>query len=135
MQREKRHILLICPQHLFGAGLEAILRRVQGVELLGPMEISQEDTNACLLELHPDAVIVVDGGDSGASASRLTAHILQEFPGLPVICAGLDQNIFRVFSAHTLPARGSDLVEAILNLPKKDPWGEARFHSKFEEDK
>ena len=135
MHREKRRILLICPQHLFGAGLEAILRRVQGMELLGPMEMSQEEANTRLPELRPNAVIVVDVGDSGASASRLTAHLLQEFPGLPVICAGLDQNIFRVFSTHTLPARGSDLVEAILNLPQNDPWGEAQFHPKLEEDK
>ena len=135
MHREKRRILLICPQHLFGAGLEAILRRVQGMELLGPMEMSQEEANTRLPELRPNAVIVVDVGDSGASASRLTAHLLQEFPGLPVIRAGLDQNIFRVFSTHTLPARSSDLVEAILNLPQKDLWDEARFHSKFEEDK
>lgn len=135
MQHEKRRILLICPQHLFGAGLETILCRVQGMELLGPMEISMEDTNARLLELRPDAVIVVDEGETRANASSLTTHILQEFPSLPVIHAGLDQNIFRVFSTHTFPARSSDLVEAILNLPQKDPWDDAQFHPNLEEDK
>lgn len=129
MKREKRRILLICSQHLFGESLENILRRVEGMELLGPMELSQENINVRLLELRPDAVVIVDEGENKKSISYLTAAILQQFPSLPVISAGLDQNIFRVFSTHTLPARGSDLVEAILNLPPENPWDDTRPNS------
>lgn len=125
----KHRVLLICSQHLFGESLEAILRRVEDMELLGPMELSQGNINARLRELRPDAVIVVDEGETKMSASYLTAAILQQFPNLPVIRAGLEQNIFRVFSAHTLPARSSDLVEAILNLPPEDPWDETQSNS------
>lgn len=125
----KHRVLLICSQHLFGESLEAILRRVEDMELLGPVELSQENINTRLLELRPDAVIVVDEGETKMSTSHLTAAILQQFPNLPVIRAGLEQNIFRVFSAHTLPARSSDLVEAILNLPPEDPWGETQSNS------
>lgn len=125
----KHRVLLICSQHLFGESLEAILRRVEDMELLGPMELSQENINTRLRELRPDAVIVVDEGETKMSASYLTASILQQFPNLPVIRAGLEQNIFRVFSAHTLPARSSDLVEAILNLPPEDPWDETQSNS------
>lgn len=134
MQGEKRRVLLICSQRLFGESLETILRRDDQMELLGPIEASEENINARLLELRPDAVIVVDEGKTQMNVSYLTAAILQEFPSLPVIRAGLEQNVFRVFSAHTLPARSSDLVEAILNLPQKDPWDEAQFHPKPEED-
>ncbi len=136
MQREKRRVLLICSQHLFGESLEAILRRVKDMELLGPMELSQENINTCLLELRPDAVLIVDEGENKMTVSYLTASILQEFPSLPVIRAGLEQNIFRVYSAHTLPARSSDLVEAILNLPPINPWDETQLnsHPKLEED-
>lgn len=134
MQGEKRRVLLICSQRLFGESLETILRRDDQMELLGPIEASEENINARLLELRPDAVIVVDEGETQMNVSYLTAAILQEFPSLPVIRAGLEQNVFRVFSAHTLPARSSDLVEAILNLPQKDPWDEAQFHPKPEED-
>lgn len=133
MQRAKRRVLLICSPHLFGESLETILRRVDEMELLGPMELSQENIHVRLLELRPDAVIVVDDGESKSNVSALTTAILQQFPHLPVISAGLEQNVFHVFSAHTLPARSSDFVEAILNLPPSNPWdaAQAGFHSKF----
>ena len=137
MQREKRRVLLICSQRLFGESLETILRRDDNLELIGPIEASEENINSRLLELRPDAVIVVDEGETKMSLSYLTAAILQEFPSLPVIRAGLEQNIFRVFSAHTLPARSSDLVEAILNLPSNNPWEDEtypNFHPNLEED-
>ena len=137
MQREKRRVLLICSQRLFGESLETILRRDDNLELIGPIEASEENINSRLLELRPDAVIVVDESETKMSLSYLTAAILQEFPSLPVIRAGLEQNIFRVFSAHTLPARSSDLVEAILNLPFNNPWKDEsypNFHPNLEED-
>ena len=137
MQRQKRRVLLICSKRLFGESLETILRRDDQMELLGPIEASEENINMRLRELRPDAVIVVDEGETKMSVSYLTAAILQEFPSLPVIRAGLEQNIFRVFSAHTLPARSSDLVEAILNLPPNNPWEDEtypNFHPNLEED-
>ena len=132
MQLEKRRVLLVCSQHLFGQGLETILRRVEGMKLLGPIELFPEDFNARLLELRPDAVIMVDEGEHSLSTSLLTVAILQQFPSLPVISAGLEQNTFRVYSAHTLPARSSDLVKAILNLPPGAPWEASQLasHSK-----
>jgi DNA-binding NarL/FixJ family response regulator len=123
MQSEKRRVMLVSSKHLFGEGLEEILRKVGDVELIGPTELSQDSLSACLQRLRPDAVIVVESGDSRIQAASLAAAILQQFPNLPVISAGLEQNTFRVYSTHTLPARSSDLVEAILNLPPTDPWG------------
>lgn len=114
--------MLVSSKHLFGEGLEEILRKVGDVELIGPTELSQDTLSACLQRLRPDAVIVVESGDTRIQAASLTTAILQQFPNLPVISAGLEQNTFRVYSTHTLPARSSDLVEAILNLPPTDPW-------------
>ena len=136
MQRKKRRVLLVCSKRLFGESLETILRRDDNLELIGPIEASDENINSRLLELRPDAVVIVDEGENKMSASYLTAAILQEFSSLPVIRAGLEQNTFRVFSTHTLPARSSDLVEAILNLPPNNPWVETypNFHPNLEED-
>ena len=122
MPLEKRRVLLVCSQHIFGEGLETILRRVEDMELLGPIALSLEDFSARLRELRPDAVIMVDESEHSLSTSLLTAAILQQFPGLPIISAGLEQNTFRVYSAHTLPARSSVLVKAILNLHPGAPW-------------
>ncbi|MBV6395832.1 MAG: hypothetical protein HFACDABA_01414 [Anaerolineales bacterium] len=134
MQSEKRRVLLICSKRLFGESLEALLRKDGQFELLGPIEASENNIGMRLRELRPDAVIVVDEGETKMGITYLTASILQQFPSLPIIRAGLEQNVFRVFSAHTIPARSSNLVEAILNLPQNDPWEEAQFHLKVEED-
>ncbi len=117
MPYSKRRVLLVCPPHLFGESLETILRRDGNLELLGPLDPSQADVESQLREWHPDAVVIVDQGAADMNVSHLIAAILQQFPTLPVIRAGLEHNVFRVFSAHTLPARSSDLVEAILSLP------------------
>ncbi len=114
--------MLVSSKHLFSEGLEEILRKVGDVELLGPLEPALETLLAQLPELRPDAVLLVDEGDDGVRLTHLTAAILRQFPALPVISAGLDQNTFRIYSTHTLPARSSDLVDAILNLPPTDPW-------------
>lgn len=122
MQSEKRRVLLVSSKHLFSEGLEEILRQVGDVELIGPLELSPDTMRACLQETQPDAVIVAGVGEGKPNAASLAAAILQQFPNLPVISAGLEQNTLRVYSTHTLPARSSDLVEAILNLPPTDPW-------------
>lgn len=122
MQPEKRRVLLVSSKHLFGEGLEEILRKVGDVELLGPLELSQEIMITQLPELRPDAVILVEEGENKMSVSYLTAAILRQFPRLPIISAELEQSICRVYSTQTLPARSSDLVEAIMNLPQNDQW-------------
>lgn len=122
MQRERRRILLICSQHLFGESLEATLRRAEDMTLLGPIEPSLEDIDAQVVELRPDAVVLVDQGEDNMSVAYLTATILQRFPSLPVIVVGLDQNTFRILSTLTIPARSSDFVEAIRNLPPSSLW-------------
>ncbi len=123
MQRRKRRVLLICSQHLFGESLENMLRQADDVEVLGPIDRCQNHIDAQLLEMRPDVIVIVDEGENKINIAYLTATILQQFPSLPVISTGLEQTTFRIFSAHTRPARSSDFVEAILNLPPNDPWG------------
>lgn len=118
----KRRVLLVSSRYLLGESLEEILRKVGDVELLGPLEFAPETLITQLPELRPDAVILVEEGDDTVRVSYLMAAILRQFPTLPVISAGLDQNTFHIYSTHTLPARSSDLVDAILNLPPTDPW-------------
>lgn len=92
------------------------------MELLGPMDLIDEDVCGCLSELRPHAVILVEEGEYRTNIPHLTTMILQRFPELPIIRAGLDQNIVRVFSAHTLPGSSADLVETIMSLPAESPW-------------
>lgn len=114
--------MLVSSKHLFSEGLEEILRKVGDVELIGPMKLTQDTLSGPLRQLHPDAVIVVESSEVKAGAAPLAGAILQQFPDLPIISAGLEQNTFRIYSTHTLPASSSDLVEAIRNLPPTNPW-------------
>jgi len=112
----KRRVLLVCSEHLFGESVEAVLRAAEDVELVGPWKPG-EDVCQRIEESHPNVVVVADEQAQDEAVARLTAEILQHHPELPVIRAKLDENVFRVFSAHTLPARGADLLDLIRSLP------------------
>lgn len=129
MQSAKRRVMLVGSKHLFSEGLEDILRKVSNVELFGPTELSQDTMSTRLQQLRPDAVIVIESDDMQTNVAALATAILQQFPNLLVIIAGMEQNIFRIISTHTIPARSSDLVEAILNLPAQDPWDATQLYS------
>jgi hypothetical protein len=116
---EKRRVLLICSQHLLGESMEQVLRCVEDMQLIGPWE-ANEQVAACIPEVRPDVVVIVEGGENDPAAS-LTASLMETYPELPVIRAGLTENSFRIFSTHLLPARPGDLVQAILSLPAWEP--------------
>jgi DNA-binding NarL/FixJ family response regulator len=110
-------VMLICSRHLFGESMETILRAADGVELIGPWDMN-EDVCARIGEVQPDVVVVVADEDiRGEESTRLTAAIIEQYPELPVIRANLSENVVRIFSTHILPARGTDLLETIRNLP------------------
>ncbi|MGC8855334.1 MAG: hypothetical protein ACP5QU_00885 [Anaerolineae bacterium] len=96
--------------------METLLRSAEEVELLGPWTLEQADCTQ-IAAARPSLVVIADDEAHEETIARLTAEILEHLPELPVIRAGLNENIFRVFSAHTLPARGADLMEIIRNLP------------------
>jgi chemotaxis response regulator CheB len=112
----KRRVLLVCSQHLFGESLEAILRAAKDVELIGPWDLG-EDVCRRIAEVQPDAVVVADENPQSDEMAYLTSTIIEQYPELSVIRAGLTENVVRVFSTHLLPARGTDLIETIRNLP------------------
>jgi len=109
---EKRRVLLVCSEHLFGESVEAVLHAAEDVELVGPWKLG-EDVCQRIEESRPSVVVIADEQGQDAAVTRLTAEILQHHPELPVIRARLDENVFRVFSTHTLPAQGKNLLEAI----------------------
>jgi len=50
---------------------------------------------------------------SACAAAELTKTIIEKHPEISVIRTALNENVFRIFSTHTLPARGEDLLETI----------------------
>jgi chemotaxis response regulator CheB len=113
---EKKRVLLVCSQDLFGESMEGLLRAHEELELIGPWE-QETDVCAQVPEVCPDVVVIVEPDPEHERSAALTSAIMEGFPELPVIRAGLTENFFRLFSTHLLPARESDLVDAIRGLP------------------
>lgn len=114
----KRRVLLLWVQPLLGEGLEHILSRLEDVELIGPWRLNSKVVSR-LSEAAPDIVLVAEGEGECKSVASLTTQILEQYPDLPVVKIGLDQNTARLYISHTLPARSADLIETIRRLPSR----------------
>ena len=106
-------VLLICSQHLFGESMETILRADKEVELVGPWNLSDKDIYEHLIEASPSVIVIADESLQSEAAAELTKTIIEQCPDLSVIRTGLSENVFRIVSTHTLPARGDNLLETI----------------------
>ena len=109
----KPRILLISSQHLFGESMEMILRAAKDMELIGPWDLNDRDICRRLPEVRPSMVVIADESLQGKVATELTQSIIEQYPEVSVIRAGLSENVFRIFSTHTLPAQGAKLIETI----------------------
>ena len=109
----KPRVLLISSQHLFGESIETILRAEKDVEMIGPWHLN--DPNICerLVEARPSVVVIADENLQSETAAELTKVIIEKYPELSVIRAALNENVFRIFSTRTVPARGDNLLETI----------------------
>ncbi|GAB4494646.1 MAG: hypothetical protein Fur0016_17490 [Anaerolineales bacterium] len=96
--------------------METILRAEADVELIGPWALGEE---VCprITEASPDVVVIVDEDLQSEASVNLTSVIMETYPELPLLRAGLTENVVRVVSTHILPARGADLLETIRHLP------------------
>ncbi len=113
---QKRRVLLICSEGLFGEGMETVLRAAEDVELIGPCSL-HDGIGSQIEETHPNVVFIADEDSRSAEVNHLAQAIIEQAPGLSVICAGLTENVVRVFSTYLLPARGIDVLETIRTLP------------------
>jgi DNA-binding NarL/FixJ family response regulator len=109
----KPRVLLISSQPLFGESMESLLRSESEVELIGPWDLSDPELVRRLNEAQPSVVVIADETLQGEIAAALTGALIEHNLELSVIRTGLDENVFRIFSTHLLPARGADLRETI----------------------
>lgn len=117
---KKHHVALFFAQSLLGEGLQHLLGKLVDVNILGPWVIDDEAIHH--LNLHqPDIVVIAidsitDNDPCSRSAALLTTQILEKHTGLPVIQVFLAHNHVHIYNSHIIPARGTDLIEAIRNL-------------------
>ena len=113
MIMSKPCVLLISSQHLFGESMETILRAEKDVELIDPWNLGNKDIAERLIEVSPSVVVIVDENLQSETTAELTKVIIEGHPEVSVILTALDENVFRIFSTYTLPARGDSLLEII----------------------
>lgn len=90
-----------------------ILRAEPNMELIGPWNLNEADISQRLPDIQPSVVVIADENLHSDAAAELTQSIIEQYPELSVIRAGLNENVFRIFSTHTFPARGANLLEMI----------------------
>ena len=113
MTISKPRVLLISSQRLFGESMEMILRAEKDIELVGPWNLGDQDICQRVLEVKPSVVVIADEDSQSKIAAELSKSIIEQNSELSVIRAGLSENVFRIVSTHTLPARGDNLLETI----------------------
>jgi hypothetical protein len=96
--------------------MEMILRAEQDMELIGPWNLDEPEICLRLQDVQPSVVVIADQNLNSEAAAELTKIIIEQFPELSVIRTGLSENVFRIFSTHTVPARGADLLETIRSF-------------------
>jgi hypothetical protein len=109
----KPRVLLLSSRHLFGESMEMILRAEPEVELVGPWDLDEPEICRRLLDLQPSVVVIADDNLHSETAAELTKTIIERSPEVTVIRTGLSENVFRLITTHTLPARGSHFLETI----------------------
>jgi DNA-binding NarL/FixJ family response regulator len=117
---QKRRVVLICGKHLWGESLEHILGSSSEVEMVGCWDFD-DPVLPRLKALSPDLLIMADVQLPSERATCLTAEILEDLPDLSVIHVTPEQNVFRVYTSHTLPASKSELIDVISHLPVHPP--------------
>jgi DNA-binding NarL/FixJ family response regulator len=110
---------LIGAQLLLAEGLQLIFQKMEDVDLIGPWELNLDSIDR-ILASQPDVVLVADQDLEKESTLALMAQILEMFPDLTVMRVTLSQDVVRAYTAHTTPARSTDLMEFIRALPARD---------------
>jgi hypothetical protein len=120
MAMETRRVLLLCVPSLLSEGLENILRRVKDVQLVGPWPLDAHVLDR-VPEGRPDIVLIAEDDTVGEGGPSFTTQVLDQYPDLPVVRIGWVKHEVRLYTSHALPARSANLIEAIHNLPVRQP--------------
>lgn len=83
------------------------------MELIGPWTLDDQNIFERLVEARPSVVVIADERLQNEKAAELMATIIEKHPKISMIRAALSENVFRIVSTNTLPARGDNLLETI----------------------
>ena len=113
-----KRIFMFSTNPLFGQGVESLLRRETGLEVVG-READVDKAIGRIKELRPD-VVILDSGDPACAFTPAVMRILREGVGAKVIGLNLENNTMCIY-------RGEQRVVKEVNYPPAS-WGASWPH-------
>ena len=111
-----KRIFMFSTNPLFGQGVESLLRRETGLEMVG-RETDVDKAIGRIKELQPD-VVILDSGDPACDLTPAVMRILREGVGTKVIGLNLQDNTICIYRGEQRVVKEvKDLVEAIESSP------------------
>jgi hypothetical protein len=114
---ENWRMTILYDQHLPGESLAHILEKelnmVVSLYALTDLEVITK-----LEADNPDLLLIVEEESPCHEAVLLAGKVLEKYPTLPLIRIKLSQHVLHVYTAHTIPARSPDLIDAIKRTLK-----------------
>ena len=110
----RRQVLLMGQSSIFTTGVQNILEQVNQIEIVGVVPAAVEGM-ACIDELQPDVVLLINDDNNPAAVDMLLAHLLKAYPDLLVIVSNLAEEILHICISQHRVAQGPDLIAAICN--------------------
>jgi DNA-binding NarL/FixJ family response regulator len=111
-----RRVFILSCHPLFGQGVESLLRREAGLEIVG-QETDLDQAVERIKEIRPD-VVILDCAEPARDPTPAVMRILREGLGTKVIGLNLQNNTLYIYRGEQrLVKEVKDLIEAIEPLP------------------
>ena len=111
-----KRIFMFSTHPLFGRGVESLLRRETGLEIVG-RETDVDKAMERIKELRPD-VVILDSGDPACDPTPAVMRILREGVGTKVIGLNLQDNTVCIYRGEQRVVKEvKDLLEAMEHSP------------------
>jgi chemotaxis response regulator CheB len=110
---KRRQVLLMGQSSIFITGVEKILEQVDEIEIVGVVPAAVEEM-ACIDELQPDVVLLINDDNNPTAVDMLLAQILTGYPDLLVIVSNLAEEMLHICISQHRVAQGPDLIADIL---------------------
>lgn len=109
---DKRRILVLYSKSLLAQGVENLLKKTDGLEVIG-IDLEKKEAVNEINQLNPEAVII-DGDDIPAGGGALILQVLRENPSVKVFCISTNGSNVDVYRRSQVSVtRADELVAAI----------------------
>ncbi|MDA8189702.1 MAG: hypothetical protein M0T85_16300 [Dehalococcoidales bacterium] len=109
-----RRILVLYSKSLLAQGVENLLRKSEGLEVIG-VDLEQRDAVRRIGTLQPE-VVIVDGDDLPVYGGSLILQLLREHPSVKVLCISVNGNTVDIYRKSQMAVTRADELVAAINM-------------------